>query len=97
MMEHIIGGMLDHDLIEGTPMIEWSMKMGDPDRVIDHGHCSSMIEYDPSGAHQERNIHPTGIMRIHTRVITKTEDPYPIVHLVYHGNSWQMRVIGSIY
>ena len=32
-------------------------------------------------------------MSIHTRVITKTEDPYPIIHLVYHGNSWQIQRI----
>ena len=28
------------------------------------------------------------IMSIHTRVITRTKNLYPIVHLVYHGNLW---------
>jgi len=44
MIEDTMGGMLDHDLIKGPHdcMID---ETGDPDRVIDHGHCSSMVEY----------------------------------------------------
>ena len=29
-----------------------------------------------------------GIMSTHTRVITRTINPYPIAYLVYRGNLW---------
>jgi len=87
----------------GDPMIEWSMKLGSPDRVIDHGHCSSIIEYgwllstileyDRFYAHQGLNIHSIWILSIFTHVITRIEEPYPIVHLMYHGNLWLIQSV----
>ena len=73
------------------PILEWLMKLGSPDRVIDHGRCSSIIEYgrllstileyDRFCAHQGLNIHSILILSIFARVITRIEEPYPIVHL----------------
>jgi len=98
IIEHKMGGVLDYDLIEENLWSKWSIKWVDPDRVIDHGHCSSMVEYnrcsstmleyDPFCVYQEWNIHSVGIMSIHTRVITRRKNHYPIVHQVYHGNVW---------
>ena len=64
---------------------------GDPDRVIDHGYCSSiveysrllwtMLEYDRFCVYYELNIHSIWIMSIYTRVIPRIEDVYTLVHL----------------
>ena len=45
MIEHTIGGMLDQLLI----------KWVDSNRVIDHGYCSSMVEYNRSSAMLEHD------------------------------------------
>ena len=44
-MHRITGAMLDHDLIEG-PHDRAINETGDLDRVIDHDHCSSILECD---------------------------------------------------
>lgn len=38
--------------------------------------------------YQEWKIHSVWIMSIYTHVIIRKEDPYPIVHLVYHSALW---------
>jgi len=43
MIEHIMRGMLDRDLIEG-PHGRMTDATGDLDRVIDHGHCLSIVD-----------------------------------------------------
>ena len=70
MLDHKMGGMLDHDLVEYN---RWS---------------SIMLDYDSFCVYQEWNIHSMGIMSVHTQAITRTKNPYHIVHLVYHGNLW---------
>jgi len=72
-------------------MIESSIKCVGPDRVIDHGHLSSIIEYsrlsltvlkhDRFCIYYVGNIHSIWITSIYTCVITRTEYLYPLLHL----------------
>ena len=58
------------------------MKLGSPDRVIEYGRLlSTILEYDRFCAHQGLDIHSIWILSIFTRVITRIEEPYPIVYL----------------
>jgi len=58
---------------------------------------SGIVDYCPLGSsmidcvYQGLYIHSIWILSINLYVITRTEDPYLIVHLVYHGNFWLIK------
>ena len=60
--------------------------------MVEHSRLSSTIlEYHRFCPLQRLNIHSIWILSIYTGVITRTGDPYLVVHLVYHGNLWQIQ------
>jgi len=52
---------------------------------------STILEYHRFCPLQRLNTHSLCILSIYTSVITRTGDPYLIVHLVYHGNLRQIQ------
>ena len=76
-------------LVMGTIMLDHKMGgMLDHNLVKYNWWSSIMLDYDLFCVYQGWNIHSMGIMNVHTQAITRTKNPYHIVHLVYHGNLW---------